>query len=149
MRVVVQRVNNASVSVEGKTKENINKGLLIFLGVCEDDTESDINYLAEKITNLRIFEDDSGKMNLSLKNIGGELLIISQFTLFGDCRKGRRPSFDKAGKPEYAKKIYNLFIEKCEALNLTVKQGVFGADMQVILENDGPVTLLLDSKKLF
>ena len=149
MRAVVQRVNYASVRVGDILKGSIKKGLLIFLGVSDDDDENDVNYLSKKITNLRIFEDDEEKMNLSLENINGSLLIISQFTLFGDCRKGRRPSFDKAGNPKHAEKLYELFLERCKELNFTVESGVFGADMQVSLENDGPVTLLLDSKKLF
>lgn len=149
MRAVVQRVNHASVKVNDILKGKIDKGLLIFLGVSDEDDETDVGYLVEKITKLRIFEDEAGKMNLSLDKINGELLIISQFTLFGDCRKGRRPSFDKAGKPAHAEKLYEDFIKKCKELNFTVECGVFGADMQVSLENDGPVTLLLDSKKLF
>ena len=149
MRAVVQRVNYASVKVDGEVKGEIKKGLLVFLGVCDEDDISDVKYLTEKITNLRIFEDDDEKMNLSLKDVNGELLIVSQFTLFGDCRKGRRPNFTSAGKPQHAEEMYNEFILNCKELNFTVQSGVFGADMKVSLENDGPVTLLLDSKKLF
>ncbi len=149
MRAVVQRVTKASVEVDGKIVGEIKNGFLVFLGVCDEDDETDVKYLVEKITNLRVFEDSDGKMNLSLAQINGELLVVSQFTLFGDCRKGRRPSFDKAGKPEKANFLYQEFIKMCKALNFTTEEGVFGADMKVSLLNDGPVTLLLDSKKLF
>jgi len=149
MRVVVQRVNHASVKVEDNITGKIGKGFLVLLGVSDEDDENDVKYLVDKIVNLRVFEDDDGKMNLSLAQINGELLIVSQFTLFGDCRKGRRPSFDKAGHPEKAKMLYKKFIEMCKENNFTTQEGVFGADMKVSLENDGPVTLLLDSKKLF
>lgn len=149
MRAVVQRVLEADVKIDEVIVGKIKKGFLVFLGVYDDDDENDIKYLADKIINLRVFEDENQKMNLSLADISGELLIVSQFTLCGDCRKGRRPSFDKAGKPEHANVIYNKFIEYCKAQNFTVEQGKFGADMKVSLTNDGPVTLLLDSKKLF
>ena len=149
MRAVVQRVNHASVRVDDEVKGKIGKGFLVLLGVCDEDTEADVKYMAEKITNLRVFEDEDGKMNLSLEDADGELLIISQFTLFGDCRKGRRPNFTGAGKPEHAENLYNELILHCKELGFTVQSGVFGADMKVELENDGPVTLLVDSKKLF
>lgn len=149
MRAVIQRVTNASVEVDGAVIGSINKGILIFLGVSDDDTETDLKYIADKMLNLRIFEDDDGKMNLSLLDIGGELLIVSQFTLYGDCRKGRRPSFDKAGKPAYANEMYEKFIEYCKKSGLKTECGEFGADMKVSLLNNGPVTLMLDSTKLF
>ncbi len=149
MRAVVQRVNNASVDVDDKCVGSIKKGILVFLGVGKDDTEADIHYLADKIINLRIFEDDSGKMNLSLRDIDGQMLIISQFTLYGDCRKGKRPSFDKAGAPDDANILYERFISYCSDCGVFTQKGVFGADMKVSLLNDGPVTILLDSKKLF
>ena len=149
MRAVIQRVNKASVTVDNEIKGEIEKGFLVLRGVCDEDDETDIKYLAEKIVNLRVFEDSNRKMDLSLNDVGGELLIVSQFTLYGDCRKGRRPSFDKAGNPQKANLLYEKFILYCKELGFTVENGVFGADMLVSLENDGPVTLLLDSKKLF
>lgn len=149
MRAVLQRVSHASVAVDGEIKGKIGKGLLVFLAVCDEDTENDLIYLADKITGLRIFEDENEKMNLSLEDIKGEILIISQFTLYGDCRKGKRPSFTSAGKPDYAEKMYEKFIEYVKEKGLQTQNGVFGADMKVELLNDGPVTILLDSKKLF
>ena len=149
MRAVVQRVTEASVTIDKKIVGEIKKGFLVLLGVCDEDDENDVKYLAEKITNLRVFEDENEKMNLSLRDIGGELLIVSQFTLFGDCRKGRRPSFDKAGKPEHAKKLYLDFVKTCVNEGFKTETGEFGADMLVALKNDGPVTLMIDSKKLF
>ncbi len=149
MRVVLQRVNRASVSVDGKLISEIGQGLLVLLGVCDDDTNADLNYMADKITGLRIFEDENGKMNLSIEDIKGEILVVSQFTLFGDCRKGKRPSFSSAGKPDYANEMYEKFIDKMKERGLNVGHGIFGADMKVDLLNDGPVTLLLDSKKAF
>lgn len=149
MRAVVQRVNYAKVSVDNEIKGNIKQGLLVFLGVSDEDDFSDVKYLSDKIVNLRIFEDADEKMNLSLGDVKGELLIVSQFTLYGDCRKGRRPNFTEAGNPRHAEKLYNDFVLYCKELNFTVQNGVFGANMKVELENDGPVTLLLDSKKLF
>lgn len=148
MRAVIQRVTSASVEVENETIGKIEKGFLVLLGVY-DDTEGDIKYLADKIINLRVFEDENQKMNLSLASAGGELLVVSQFTLCGDCRKGRRPSFSEAGKPDYAKEMYEKFIEYCRECGIRTECGRFGADMKVSLVNDGPVTLLLDSKKLF
>ena len=149
MRAVVQRVTKADVTVDNEIVGKINQGFMVLLGVADEDTDADIKYLADKIINLRVFEDSDGKMNLSLNDIKGELLIVSQFTLYGDCRKGRRPSFDKAGKPEHAKAMYEKFIDYCKNEGFTVESGIFAADMSVSLVNDGPVTLLLDSTKLF
>jgi len=150
MRAVVQRVKRASVAIDGEVVSAISKGLLILVGVGNDDNEDDADYLAEKIANLRIFEDDGGKMNLSVRDINGELLAVSQFTLYGDCRRGKRPSFTDSARPEHARHLYEYFVEKLENVAQTdVKTGVFAADMAVELINDGPVTILLDSKKLF
>lgn len=149
MRSVIQRVTSASVTVDGETVGKIENGLLILLGVSDDDTDADLKYIADKALNLRIFSDENDKMNLSVQDIKGELLIISQFTLYGDCRKGRRPSFDSAGKPAYANEMYEKFISYCEKTGLFVQHGIFGADMKVSLLNDGPVTIMLDSKKIF
>ena len=149
MRAVVQRVKSASVTVDGEQVSEIGKGLLIFLGVAQEDTTGDIDYLANKVANLRIFEDDEGRMNRSLLEIGGEALVVSQFTLYGDCRKGRRPSFITAAQPEQADTLYQAFMEALARLGVSVKAGVFQAMMDVELINDGPVTILLDSSKLF
>lgn len=149
MRAVVQRTTRASVSVEGETVGAIGKGILVLLGVGPEDTEKDAEYLAEKIINLRIFEDENGKMNISLQDIKGELLVVSQFTLYGDCRKGKRPGYDKAARPEQAVLLYEKFVEICRGYGVPVETGKFQAMMQVELVNDGPVTLLLDSKKEF
>ena len=149
MRAVVQRVKSSSVSVQGETVGKIGKGLLILLGVGNNDTEVDASYLAAKIIGLRIFEDDQDKMNLSVQDINGSLLVVSQFTLFGDCRRGRRPSYSEAARPEEAEKLYEQFVRELRSLGLTVATGVFQAHMQVEIINDGPVTLLLDSKKFF
>lgn len=149
MRAVLQRVTYASVCVDGEIVGKIGKGLLVLLGVCDDDTESDLTYMADKIAGLRIFEDADEKMNLSVEDIGGEILVVSQFTLFGDCRKGKRPSFSSAGRPDYANEMYEKFISYLEGKGFNVAHGIFGADMKVELLNDGPVTLMLDSKKLF
>lgn len=149
MRAVVQRVSSSSVEVDGETVGKINKGLLVFLGVGEDDEQKDLEYLCDKIIGLRIFEDENDKMNLSVKDIDGEILVISQFTLYGDVRKGKRPSFSKSAKPDIAEKFYKDFIQRIESLGIHSQEGVFGAHMDVSLENDGPVTILLDSKKTF
>ena len=149
MRAVVQRVSRASVSVNNEIVGSIDRGLVILLGVSVDDTEKDVLYLADKITHLRIFADDDEKMNLSLKDIKGEMLIVSQFTLYGDCRKGRRPSYSKAANPEKARLLYQSFIDAVQNNGIRVATGEFQAMMEVNILNDGPVTILLDSKKLF
>lgn len=149
MRAVVQRVDKAKVTVNGKIVGEISRGLMVLVGVVEGDTEKDVQYLADKVTGLRIFEDEAEKMNLSVKDIGGEILSVSQFTLYGDCRKGKRPSFDKAAKPETAIVLYEKFNELCRQQNIKVETGVFGAHMLVELANNGPVTILLDSSKMF
>ena len=147
MKCVVQRVNRASVSVDGEVCGKIDKGLLVFLGVCDEDTEKDIKWLADKIIGLRIFEDENERMNLSLLDVGGELLVISQFTLFGNCKKGKRPDFTSAGKPEFTKLMYERFLDYCKSILGKVDSGIFAADMKVDLENDGPVTIIIDSKQ--
>jgi D-aminoacyl-tRNA deacylase len=149
MRAVVQRVKNARVDVAGQTVGEIGQGLLVFLGVGEEDSEKDAEYLADKIANLRIFSDKEDLMNLSLLDTGGSALVVSQFTLWGDCRKGRRPSFAKAARPERAKELYDGFIELLQAKGINVAAGRFQEMMDVHLLNDGPVTLLLDSAKAF
>ncbi|GAA0218656.1 D-aminoacyl-tRNA deacylase [Metaclostridioides mangenotii] len=149
MRSVVQRVSSSSVTVDGDVIGKIDKGLMVLLGVTHDDTSKDVDYMIDKILNLRIFEDEDDKMNLSLKDIDGELLVVSQFTLYGDCRKGRRPSFTSAAKPDLADKLYEEFIAKAKSQGLNVGTGQFGAHMMVDLTNDGPVTILLDSSKSF
>ena len=146
MRIVVQRSKNASVTVNEKVIGEIEKGLVLLVGVTHDDTIDDANYLADKIVNLRIFEDENGKMNLSLLDVGGSILSISQFTLYGDCRKGRRPNFMAAAKPEQALNLYQYFNRVLSEKNVVVETGEFGAEMDVALINDGPVTLILDSK---
>lgn len=149
MRAVVQRVNFSSVVVEGETVGEITKGLNVLLGVEEGDTEKDVQYMADKIVNLRIFEDDEEKMNLSLLDVGGEMLCISQFTLLGDCRKGRRPNFMSAAKPDIANTLYEQFCDTVVGLGINVQKGKFQAHMVVDIQNDGPVTVLVDSKKCF
>lgn len=147
MRALIQRVNGSGVEVEGRLVGEIKgKGLLILLGVSKEDTEQDIDYLVRKILNLRIFNDENDKMNLSIQDIKGELLVISQFTLYADCRKGNRPSYDKAAGPEPAKELYELFLSEIKKSGLKVEEGIFGANMQVNLTNSGPVTLMLESK---
>lgn len=149
MRVCVQRVSQASVTVEGELVGEIARGLLVLLGVTSDDTADDARHLADKICGLRIFEDADEKMNQSLEDIGGAMLVVSQFTLYGDCRKGRRPSFTQAAPPAQAEELYNTFIAGVGMKGIKVATGRFRAHMNVALVNDGPVTLLLDSKKLF
>ncbi len=149
MRAVVQRVSSSKVTVEDNITGQINKGLLVLLGVTHEDTSSDVDYMIDKILNLRIFEDENGKMNLSLKDVGGELLVVSQFTLYGDCRKGKRPSFTNAARPEVATPLYEEFVQKSKDQDIVVQTGQFGAHMMVDLINDGPVTMLLDSSKNF
>ncbi len=149
MRAVVQRVLRAHVVVEGETVGAIEEGLVVLLGAAAGDTARDLQYTLDKIVGLRVFEDADGKMNLSLAEVAGALLVVSQFTLLGDCRKGRRPSFAHAMPPEPAEQLYRSFVEQARKRGLTVETGRFRADMEVHLVNDGPVTLLIDSRKLF
>lgn len=149
MRAVVQRISEGKVVVDDKITGEVTKGLLVFLGVGHDDTTEDIKYMVEKISNLRIFEDENEKMNLSVIDIKGKLLVVSQFTLMGDCRKGRRPSFSEAAKPDIAEDLYKEFVSYCKNAGIQVETGVFQAHMMVHSINDGPVTMLIDSKKLF
>lgn len=147
MRVVVQRAKNAKVTVNGETVGRIDFGLVLLVGVTHHDTEEDAAFVADKIANLRIFEDEAGKMNVSLLDVGGAVLSVSQFTLYGDCRKGRRPNFMEAAKPEHAFVIYEAFNEELRKKGITVETGQFGAMMEVTLTNDGPVTLIVESKE--
>ncbi|GAW92696.1 D-aminoacyl-tRNA deacylase [Calderihabitans maritimus] len=149
MRAVVQRVTRGRVTVDGRETGAIGCGLLIYLGVGREDREEDVEYLADKIANLRIFPDREGKMNLSLLEVGGEALVVSQFTLYGDCRKGRRPNFTAAASPDEASRLYDLFVEALSARGIKTATGLFQAYMLVESINDGPVTMLLDSKKIF
>ncbi len=149
MRAVVQRVTDADVTVENKITGSAGKGFVVLLGVEDGDTEKDADYIVDKVTGLRVFEDTEGKMNLSIMDIGGEILSVSQFTLLGDVRKGKRPSFTKAAKPEEARRLYAYFNDKVREKNVPVGEGIFQADMLVRINNDGPVTILLDSRKLF
>jgi D-tyrosyl-tRNA(Tyr) deacylase len=149
MRIVVQRVSRGKVTVEGKVTGEIGRGFVLLIGVTHDDTMQDVEYLVDKVINLRVFEDEAGKMNLSLLDIGGALLSVSQFTLYGDCRKGRRPNFMDAAKPDVAYELYEAFNARARSFGVQVETGVFGAMMDVELVNDGPVTLLLDSKRTF
>lgn len=149
MRAVIQRVSRAKVSVNGETTGEIGKGILVLIGVSREDSEKESDYLLEKILNLRIFEDEAGKMNLSLLDITGDLLVVSQFTLYGDTRKGRRPSYIEAAEPEIANRLYEYFIAAARKQLEKVETGRFQAMMDVELVNDGPVTILLDSSKLF
>lgn len=148
MRAVLTRVNSASVSVDGETVGNIGRGFLILLGVGPEDTEEHCRVLAEKALGLRIFEDGEGKMNLGLEDVGGQVLVVSQFTLYGNCRKGRRPSFAGAAGPELGNRLYEKFLEHCASLGYPPQHGIFGAHMQVSSVNDGPVTLILDTDQL-
>ena len=154
MRAVVQRVKKASVKIQNTSDGDyingeIDKGLLVFLGITHEDNDKDLDYIADKISGLRIFEDEQGKMNLSIDDIKGEILLISQFTLYGDCRKGRRPGFTDAARPEIAIPLYEKMIDTLKLKGIKVEVGIFGADMLVDIHNDGPVTILLDSSKLF
>lgn len=149
MRLVIQRVKSANVSVDGNTVGEISQGYLVLIGVCETDTEYECEKLCDKMVNLRIFSDENGKTNLSIKDVGGELLIVSQFTLYADCRKGNRPSFINAGKPDKANRLYEYFLSLCrERIDTKVEDGIFGADMKVSLINDGPFTIILDSDEI-
>ena len=146
MIVVVQRVKHASVTINGTVNGKINNGFLVLLGVQSTDSEQDVDYLVKKVTNLRIFSDENDKMNLSLKDVNGELLIVSQFTLYANCKEGNRPSFVEAAKPDIAIPLYEYFVSECKKIIPVVETGIFGADMKVNLLNDGPVTIIMDSK---
>ena len=146
MKIIVQRVKNAQVDVDGNTVGKINTGFLVLLGVTHNDTKEKADYLINKLCKLRVFTDENGKMNLSLKDINGELLIVSQFTLYADCSQGNRPSFTEAAKPDVANELYEYFCSECEKNDIHVEKGIFGADMKVSLVNDGPVTIIIESK---
>jgi D-tyrosyl-tRNA(Tyr) deacylase len=145
MKLVVQRVSEARVVVNSSSTGTISTGLLLFIGISKSDTPADADYLLDKVTHLRLFPDDAGKMNRSVQEVGGSLLLVSQFTLYADCRKGRRPSFDQAAPPEQAQALYNYFVESARKGPVPVETGIFQATMQVHLVNDGPVTILIDS----
>lgn len=147
MKLVIQRVKYAKVEVDGKIVGNIQRGFLVLLGVTHNDTMENADYLVKKVCNLRVFEDENGKMNLAIKDICGELLIVSQFTLYADCSNGNRPSFTNAAKPEIANELYEYFCKKCSENNIKVEKGIFGADMKVSLLNDGPVTIILEKQE--
>lgn len=147
MKAVIQRVRRASVEIEGRNAGQIGRGLLVLLGVAQDDDQTDVEFLAEKLPTLRIFPDEAGKMNKSLEDIGGAGLIISQFTLLADTDRGRRPSFERAAPPEHARSLYQLLIDRMRARGVHIESGIFGASMVVSLENEGPVTLVLDSRR--
>ena len=144
MKLVVQRVKNASVEVDNKIVGKIEKGYLVLIGVTHSDTKEIADYLVKKLCNLRIFEDENEKMNLNIKQVEGSFLIVSQFTLYGDCTEGNRPSFTNAARPEFANELYEYFCDKCKDNGIHVEKGIFGADMKVNLLNDGPVTIILD-----
>ena len=146
MRVVVQRVKHASVTINGTVNGKINNVFLVLLGIQSTDSKQDVDYLVKKVTNLRIFSDENDKMNLSLKDVNGELLIVSQFTLYANCKEGNRPSFVEAAKPDIAIPLYEYFVSECKKIIPVVETGIFGADMKVDLLNDGPVTIIMDSK---
>lgn len=148
MRAVIQRVSRARVTIDGVVHGEIGKGFLILLGICEGDTEAEAVYLADKCVGLRVFTDENDKMNLAAADVGGGLLVISQFTLYGDCKKGKRPNFMRAAKPEPAVPLYEKFLARCRESGLPVETGVFGADMAVELVNDGPVTILMDTEEM-
>jgi D-tyrosyl-tRNA(Tyr) deacylase len=143
MKLLIQRVTQAQVDIKGKTVGKIGPGMLVFIGIAHSDTQEEVRVLSKKLVHLRIFSDEAGKMNRSLLDIQGEALIVSQFTLYGDCKEGRRPSFIEAARPEHAQVLYEKFIEEVKALGVAVQTGVFGAEMKVSLINDGPVTLIL------
>ena len=148
MKFVIQRVSHASVSVDGAVIGKIGNGFMVLIGVCQEDTKEIADKMIHKMTGLRIFADENGKTNLALKDVGGELLLISQFTLYANCKKGFRPSFLDAGDPAHAENLYEYIVEECRNREFTVETGSFGADMKVCLENDGPFTIVLDSKEL-
>ncbi len=148
MRFIIQRVTNASVEIEGKIEGKINKGFLVLIGICENDNKEIADKLVKKMCGLRIFEDENGKTNLSLNDVGGELLLISQFTLYADCKKGNRPSFIKAASPDLASPLYDYIIEESKKYVDVVEKGIFGADMKVSLLNNGPFTVILDSDEI-
>ena len=144
MKVVIQRVKNAEVKVDGKIVGKIDKGFLVLLGITHSDTKENADFLVKKVCNLRVFEDENNKMNLALKDVDGELLIVSQFTLYANCNDGNRPSFIDAAKPDIANELYEYFCNKCEEKGFKVEKGIFGADMKVSLLNDGPVTIIIE-----
>ena len=148
MKFVIQRVNHASVTVDGEVIGKIGKGFLVLIGVCRDDTKEVADKMIHKMTGLRIFQDEQGKTNLALKDVGGELLLVSQFTLYANCKKGFRPSFIEAGDPAHAEELYQYVIDECRKNDFMVETGSFGADMKVSSENDGPFTIILDSREL-
>ena len=148
MKLVIQRVNNASVTIDEKIVGKINKGFLVFIGVSNDDTKEIADKMIKKLIGMRIFDDENGKTNLALADVNGELLLVSQFTLYANCKKGNRPSFINAGAPDMANEMYEYIIEKCREMVKVVETGEFGADMKVKLENDGPFTIVLDSEQL-
>jgi D-tyrosyl-tRNA(Tyr) deacylase len=148
MRFVIQRVTHASCTVDGEVTGNIEKGLMVLVGVGQDDNEQIADKMVTKLVNMRIFEDENGKTNLALKDVGGELLMISQFTLYADCKKGNRPSFIKAGAPDMASELYEYILKKCAETGINTGRGIFGADMKIELLNDGPFTIILDSAEL-
>ena len=148
MKFVIQRVKNASVEVDEKIVGKINQGFLVLIGISDEDNEEIANKLIKKMINLRIFQDEAGKMNLNLRDVKGELLLVSQFTLYADCKKGNRPSFTNSAKFEEANKLYEYIIKECKKSEMNVETGIFGAEMKVNLVNDGPVTIILDSKEL-
>ena len=148
MKFVIQRVNHASVKVDGNVVGKIDKGYMVLIGISENDTKEIADKMIKKMICLRIFEDENGKTNISLKDVSGELLLISQFTLYADCKKGNSPSFINAGKPDMANEMYEYIIEQCKKEISVVEKGIFGADMKVSLENDGPFTIVLDSKEI-
>ena len=148
MRFVIQRVSKAQVTVANKVVGEINKGFLVLIGVTHEDTKETADMMVKKLLNLRVFQDENDKMNLALKDVNGELLLVSQFTLYADCKKGNRPSFIEAAKPDYANELYEYVIKQCKENIANVQTGVFGADMKIELLNDGPVTIILDSENL-